>query len=97
MKRFVELTSENPARIFNLGKKGRIAEGYDADLTLIDTKSETRIDAEMFFSKAKFSPFSGWKIHAIPRTTIVGGRIVMRDREIVALPGSGNVISSQYS
>ncbi|MFX1351283.1 MAG: dihydroorotase family protein [Promethearchaeota archaeon] len=95
MKRLVELTSENPARIFNLGKKGRIAEGYDADLTLIDTKSETCIDAEMFLSKAKFSPFSGWKIHAIPMTTIVGGRIVMRDREIVALPGSGNVISSE--
>ena len=97
MKRFVEVTSENPARIFNLGKKGRIAEGYDADLALIDTKSETRIDAEVFFSKAKFSPFSGWKIHAIPMTTIVGGRIVMKDREIVALPGSGNVISPQYS
>ncbi|MFX0096409.1 MAG: dihydroorotase family protein [Candidatus Hodarchaeota archaeon] len=92
MKRFVELTSENPARIFNLGKKGRIAEGYDADLTLIDTKSETCIDAEMFFSKAKFSPFSGWKVHAIPMTTIVGGRIVMRDREIISLPGSGKVI-----
>lgn len=95
MRRFVELTSENPARIFNLGKKGRIAKGYDADLTLIDTKSELCIDSNMFFSKAKFSPFSGWKIHAIPTTTIVGGRIVMRDREIVASPGSGNIIPSQ--
>lgn len=95
MRRFIELTSENPARIFSLGKKGRIAKGYDADLTLIDTKSDLRIDAKMFFSKAKFSPFSGWKIHAIPATTIVGGRIVMRDREIVAPPGSGNIISTK--
>lgn len=95
MRRFVELTSENPTKIFNLGKKGRIAKGYDADLALIDMKSELRIDSNMFFSKAKFSPFSGWKIHAIPTTTIVGGRIVMRDREIVASPGSGNIIPSQ--
>ena len=32
--RFVDLTSAGPARLFGIARKGRIAAGYDADLTV---------------------------------------------------------------
>jgi hypothetical protein len=42
LERFVDLTSHGPQRIFGLSRKGRIAEGYDADFTIVDlSRSET--------------------------------------------------------
>ena len=38
LERFVDLTSHGPARIFGIARKGRIAEGYDADFTIVDLK-----------------------------------------------------------
>ena len=40
LERFVDLTSHGPARIFGIAGKGRIAEGYDADFTIVDLKAE---------------------------------------------------------
>ena len=42
LERFVDLTSHGPARIFGISRKGRIAEGYDADLTIVDLKKKRR-------------------------------------------------------
>ncbi len=36
--RLVDLTSAGPARLFGIAGKGRIAVGYDADLTVVDLK-----------------------------------------------------------
>ena len=44
--RFVDLTSAGPARVFGIAAKGRIAAGYDADVTVVDLKRrETITDA----------------------------------------------------
>ncbi len=44
LARFVDLTSAGPQRIFGIAGKGRIAVGYDADLTIVDLKAERVID-----------------------------------------------------
>jgi dihydroorotase len=44
IERFVDLTSHGPARIFGIAQKGRIAEGYDADLTIVDLRKKRVID-----------------------------------------------------
>ena len=44
LERFVDLTSAGPARIYGIAGKGRIALGYDADLTLVDLKAERTIE-----------------------------------------------------
>ena len=41
--RFVDLTSAGPARLFDIARKGRIAVGYDADLTIVDLKRRETI------------------------------------------------------
>lgn len=68
-----------PAEIFNLENKGAIKEGMDADFVVLDMKKEGIIDPENFRSKAKYSPFKGFKFRGAPVMTIVRGNMVMEN------------------
>ncbi len=76
--RLAELMSANPARILGLKKKGRLAPGMDADLTLIDPLARYRVPPR-FYSKSVNSPFVGRRLKGRVAATIVGGRFVFRD------------------
>jgi len=86
------LTAERPAQIFNLGNTGKIEEGYIANLTIINTKIRKKINPDDFYSKAKFSPFKGYEIRAIPSMTIVNGQIVMQDEQIQESAKVGKIV-----
>ncbi len=88
----VRLTSKGPAEIFNLKNRGSTEEGYHADLVVVDIDREYKIDASKFHSKAKYSPFGGWKVKGKPVKTLVSGRLVMDEGEIVAKPGTGQIV-----
>jgi dihydroorotase len=90
----VKLLCENPARIFGLKSKAKLRKGDDGDLVLIDLKKKSVIDSSKFLSKAKYSPFDGLKTQGAVHSTIVGGRVVYREGEIVAREGSGSVLRS---
>ena len=77
LKIIPKILSENAAKVFNLKNKGKIAVGYDADLTLIDLKQEGKFDIDEFKTKAEYSPFDGWKYIGMPIMTIVNGKVVM--------------------
>lgn len=78
LSRYVQLTSEGPARAWRLfPKKGRIAVGSDADFTIVDPRLEWRVDPAKFVSKAKYSPFEGFKAKGAAVYTIVRGAVVM--------------------
>lgn len=79
----VELLGSNPARIFGLKRKGRLAAEMDADLVLIDRKQRFRIDSTKFHSKAHFSPFDGLECVGRPMLTIVAGHVVYDHGEFV--------------
>ena len=76
LARFVELMSAGPARILGLARKGRLAVGSDADLTLIDPDLAVTVDKNAFESKGRNTPFDGWSLRGGPVMTVVGGRIV---------------------
>ncbi len=82
IEELVRKMSCSPARILGLNK-GHLGVGADADITLIDPDRQEIIDVNKFASKGKNSPFGGWKLTGLPVATIVGGRVVMRDRELV--------------
>jgi len=86
------LMAERPAEVFKLTNKGYLKEGYSADLTVIDLNKKYRIDASKFHSKAKYSPFDKWAVEGKPVKTFVNGQLVMEDEEIIANPGSGQII-----
>lgn len=71
-----------PARIFGL-KVRSIAEGEEADLTLIDPYKKWRVDSSEFYSKGRNCPFDGWELEGRAVLTMVHGRIVMKDGIVI--------------
>ena len=82
--RLVDLTSAGPARLFGIAGKGRIAAGYDADLTIVDLKREETITDAWTASRAGWTPYDGLRVTGWPVGTIVRGQKVMWNGEIVA-------------
>ncbi len=74
MERLIEITSGNAARIFGLKTKGKLLEGYDADLVVVDMEKEWTVDPQSFQTKAKYSPFAGMKGKGAPVMTFVNGK-----------------------
>ena len=84
LERFVDLTSHGPNRVFGLADKGRLAVGYDADLTIVDLKARRTISHDRMATRAGWTPFDGFEAKGWPVATIVRGRAVMRDDEVIA-------------
>lgn len=86
LERLVDLTASGPQRIFGLVGKGRIALGYDADLTIVDLQAKRRITGEWLASKCGWSPFEDMEVIGWPVMTVIRGQIVMRDDELQGPP-----------
>jgi dihydroorotase len=82
LARFVDLTSAGPQRIFGIAGKGRIAVGYDADLTIVDLKLQKTITDDWIASKCGWTPFAGRNVQGWPVGTILRGNIAMWDGEL---------------
>jgi dihydroorotase len=83
LARFVDLTSAGPARVYNIARKGRIAAGYDADVTVVDLKRRERITDAGTASRAGWTPYDGMEVTGWPVGTFVRGRRVMWDGALV--------------
>jgi dihydroorotase len=88
LERFVDLSSHGPGRIFGLARKGRIAAGYDADLTIVDLKRRHTITNAEQGSRAGWTPYDGREVTGWPIGTIVRGSRVVWEGEIVT-PATG--------
>jgi dihydroorotase len=87
IERFVDMTSAGPARLFQIAGKGRVAAGYDADLTVVDLKRATTISDAWIASRAPWTPYDGKRVTGWPVGTIVRGRRVMWEGELVGPSG----------
>lgn len=93
MVRLSKILCENPARIFGLyPRKGLIAVGADADVTIVDLKQRKKITIEKMHTKGEFTPFEGWEAQGSPTVTLVRGRIVAENGEIVGKSGYGTFV-----
>ncbi len=79
--RMVEVMSLNPAKILGV-PGGTLAEGSVADVTIIDPEQEWSVNPKTFKSKGRNTPYAGWRLAGAAWATIVGGKIVMRNREL---------------
>lgn len=86
LRRLVDATATLPAKLFRLPRKGELKEGHDADIVLVDPKAKTRIAPESFESKAKYSPFKGYRCVGMATYTIVNGTLVAERGRIVGDP-----------
>ena len=79
-ERVRDVTAANVAEIFELPSKGRIEEGYDADLVLVDPDASTPIEATELHSKCMWTPFEGTNA-VFPELTMLRGTVVYRNGE----------------
>lgn len=86
LERLIDLTSAGPARIYGIAGKGRVAVGYDGDLTIVDLAARREITADWLASKCGWSPFEGVTVKGWPRATVVRGAVVMREDELIDKP-----------
>lgn len=91
LQRFVDLTSHGPQRLFGIRGKGRIAVGYDADLTIVDLKRKHTITNAWIESRVGWTPYDGVTVTGWPAGTFVRGRKVMWEGEILAPAGGAPV------
>ena len=82
LARFVDLTSAGPQRIFGIAGKGRVAVGYDADLTIVDLKAGRVIEDAWIGSKCGWTPFAGRRVLGWPKGTLVRGHLAMWEGEL---------------
>ena len=76
LQRVVEAMCDAPARVWDIVGKGRIAEGYDADLVLVALDRTQRVDNEQQQTKCGWSPWHGCELTGWPvRTWVMGHQV----------------------
>ncbi|MEA3396054.1 MAG: dihydropyrimidinase, partial [Chloroflexota bacterium] len=79
LERWVEVCCANPARIFGLQRKGRIAPGFDADLVIFDPERRVTIQAgKTLHERVDWSPYEGLYVQGWPRDVLSRGRVIVR-------------------
>lgn len=89
LERVVEAISTKPASLFKLTEKGRIEPGADADLVLVDLNAEAVITDEEVLSRNGWTPYAGLRVRGVPRRTVLRGKTVFVDGEVVGKKGDG--------
>jgi len=92
------LLSTNAARLFGMHKKGRIKEGFDADIVLLNPESSTTISSKTMHSRTDYSPFEGLRLHGAIEKVFLRGQLGAEKRPSgvePALKGQGRFVSGE--
>ncbi|GAB2863380.1 amidohydrolase family protein [Actinocorallia aurea] len=86
LQAIARLTSANPARRYGLLAKGDLAEGFDADIALVDPDARWTVRAAESESTQEYTPFEGFAMTAKVTDTFVRGARVLTDGKITGAP-----------
>ena len=93
LEKLVEVTSVNGAKIFGFyPRKGSNIPGTDADFSICDLGKEWTIDSKKIYAKSQLNGYHGRTIKGKITQTIVRGRVVMDEGEVIEAPGYGKFI-----
>jgi dihydroorotase len=95
LERFVDMTSHGAQRVFGIANKGRMAEGWDADLTIVDLKASQVMRHEDMASRCGWTPFVDMELKGVPKATVIRGKVIMRDGELAAQTAHGRPVRFQ--
>jgi dihydropyrimidinase len=95
LSRFVDVTSSNAAKILGMyPRKGAIAPGSDADLVVLDPSQRRQLRAGDLHG-VDHSVWEGWDIHAWPTTTILRGKVIVHEGNLLGDRGDGQLIGDR--
>jgi len=86
LNRLAALTSANPARRFGANAKGDIAEGFDANLALVDPRETWTVRAADSHSAQGYTPFEGLELSARVKATFLRGELVCENGKVLGPP-----------
>ena len=95
LRRIAQLTASNPADRYGLPGKGRLAEGVDADIAIVDPNRTWTVRAADSESTQEYTPFEGFELGAAVTDTFVRGNRVLADGVVTGEP-TGHYISRPY-
>ena len=96
INQFVDITSTKAAKLFGLyPRKGTIAIGADADIVIFDPNVERVISAETHHMAVDYNAFEGIKVTGEPVSVLSRGDFVIRDKQFVGKPGSGQFLKRE--
>ena len=97
LERFVDITSANAAKIFGLyPKKGAIAPGSDADLTILDPSIDKRLSMDDLHLEG-YSIWEGWQVRGWPVTTVLRGTVMVEDGKLLGSPNHGKLVQRKIA
>ena len=92
LERFVDITSANAARIFGLyPRKGAIAAGSDADITIIDPSINRPLTLDDLHLE-DYSIWEGWHVRGWPVTTLLRGKVMVEEGRLLGSPSDGRLL-----
>ena len=94
LEKLVKVCCYNNAKVFGLyPKKGVIQVGSDADIVIVDLTKKVKLSNEIaHYAIADFCSYEGWEIKGWPILTMLRGKVLVENGEIVAKPGVGRYI-----
>ncbi|RFC65979.1 dihydropyrimidinase [Fulvimarina endophytica] len=98
LPRFVALTSTNQARTYGLyPRKGTIAIGSDADLTIWDPNLTRTVAHADMHDGADYSPYEGLELTGWPVTVVRNGSVVIENGKLSDTARTGRYLSRKRS
>ncbi|MBA8824365.1 dihydropyrimidinase [Saccharopolyspora lacisalsi] len=92
-RRWVELTSTTPARMFGLHpRKGTIAPGSDADIVVYDPSAEHVLSAETHHMNVDYNAYEGRRVTGKARTVLSRGGVIVDDGQYLGHAGRGRFL-----
>jgi len=76
LEKLIEKMCHNPAKLFNIEKRGYLREGYFADLVLVDMNTQHTVQKENILYKCGWSPFEGTTFDSVVSHTFVNGHLI---------------------
>lgn len=96
-ERWVEVCATAPARLFGLGAKGVLAEGYDADVVIYDPNATSILSAKTHHMNLDYSAYEGLSVQGGVRTVLSRGEVIVDKGNFLGRGGRGKYLRRDVS
>ncbi len=96
-ERWVEVCATAPARLFGLGSKGVLAEGFDADVVIYDPNATSVLSAKTHHMNLDYSAYEGLSVQGGVRTVLSRGEVIVDKGSFLGRVGRGKYLRRDVS